>query len=115
MQYLMGENLKVVWAQFSTLSLVVLICRTISAWHDNQPLIRVENSSCHLKFVHEFTYKPVILSFIMLSVVMLSAVAPKAGPNSLALSRIKETSQYETGAEITTNYFLHNLPKGSIS
>ncbi len=71
------------------------------------------------------TYKPVMLSFIMLSVVMLSvvmlsavmlsAVVPKAGPNSLALSRIKGTSQYETAAEITTIYFIHNVPKGSIS
>ncbi len=87
------------------------------AWHPATH--RVENSeqgsSCHLKFVHGFTYKPVILSFIMLSVVMLSAVAPKAGPNALALSRKKETSQYETGAEITTIYSIHNLPKGSIS
>jgi hypothetical protein len=50
----MGENLKVVWAEFSTLSLVVLLSKNAAATS------RVENSaqgsSCQLKFVHGPTF-----------------------------------------------------------
>jgi len=56
----MGENLEVVWAEFSTLSYVVLLHRAVSAWY---ACIRskVENSaqglSCKLKFVHDLLAK----------------------------------------------------------
>ncbi len=38
----MGENLKVVWAEFSNLSQVILLSCTISAWHDMQPLLELK-------------------------------------------------------------------------
>ncbi len=41
-RYLMGENLKVVWAKFSTISQVVLLYCAVSAWHDMQPLPRLK-------------------------------------------------------------------------
>jgi hypothetical protein len=41
---LTGEKLKVVWAEFSTLSLAVLIMRA-TAWHTNTPTCKVENSA----------------------------------------------------------------------
>ncbi len=52
-QYLTGENLKVVWAEFSTHA--ISSCNKCMAWH--AATSRVENSaqgvSCHLKFVHD--------------------------------------------------------------
>jgi hypothetical protein len=51
-EYLKGDKLKVVWAKFSTLRLVVLISENVNAYAANS---RVENSkqvlSCKLKFV----------------------------------------------------------------
>ncbi len=38
----MGENLKVVWAEFSTLSWVVLVYCVVSAWHGMQPLLELK-------------------------------------------------------------------------
>ncbi len=38
----MGENLKVVWTEFSTLSKVVLLYCVVSAWHDMQPLLELK-------------------------------------------------------------------------
>jgi hypothetical protein len=36
-RYLTRDNLKVVWAEFSTLSQIVLLYCAVSAWHDMQP------------------------------------------------------------------------------
>ena len=41
-RYLTGENLKVVWAKFSTLSQVILLYCALSAWHDMQPLLQLK-------------------------------------------------------------------------
>ncbi len=54
----MGENLEVVWTEFSTLSQVVLQHWAVSAWYACATS-KVENSaqglSCQLKFVLAFT------------------------------------------------------------
>ncbi len=51
----MGENLKVVWAEFSSLSLAVLLDNTLNAQHQMATSI-VENSaqvlSCKMSFVY---------------------------------------------------------------
>ncbi len=41
-RYLTGDNLKVVWAKFSTLSKVILLYCALSAWHDMQPLLELK-------------------------------------------------------------------------
>ncbi len=53
---LTGENLKVVWAEFSTLSQAILFCMPLHSIYRSMPQLRVVNSaqvsSCQLKFVH---------------------------------------------------------------
>jgi hypothetical protein len=56
---LMGEILKVVWAKFSTLSLVVFVCERNCVVKTKTAILKVENSaqvlSCWLKFVHSLS------------------------------------------------------------
>ncbi len=64
-RYLTGENLKVVLAEFSTLSSVVLLYSAVSAWQD-AATSRVESSaqgsSCQLKFVHDWVLRTRLVS-----------------------------------------------------
>jgi hypothetical protein len=58
----MGDSLKVVWAEFSTLSLAVLIMST-SAWY---------RQTCpHLKFKTQPRFCPVCLSLSMMGTMLL--------------------------------------------
>ncbi len=56
----MEGNLKVVWAEFSTLSQVVLLFCSISTWYYTQPLLELKTRpsglSCQLKFIHVYIY-----------------------------------------------------------
>ncbi len=53
---LTGENLKFVWAEFSTLSQAILLCMQLHGIYRSMPQLRVVNSaqvsSCQLKFVY---------------------------------------------------------------
>ncbi len=52
----MADNLKVVWAEFSTLSLVVLLLNwSVHGMHEDTSKIEnsAQGSSCQLKFVHD--------------------------------------------------------------
>ncbi len=48
--YLMGDNLKAVCAQFSTVSLTVLLRRDLGALHTLQPLLEMKTQPWFLPF-----------------------------------------------------------------
>ncbi len=58
-QKLTGENLKVVWAEFSTLSQAILLCMQLHGIYKSMPQLRLANSAqvspCWLKFVHGYS------------------------------------------------------------
>jgi hypothetical protein len=66
-RYLTGDNLEVVWAEFSTLSWAVLFQSNLTAWHTHTATSRVENSaqvsSCNTMLIVKHNKMSFVSSF----------------------------------------------------